>query len=139
MGSKAKGDKERKGCIVGVFGPFQSRALVEVPTSVAQDMVDEKVIDPAPAFLMDAVAADLAELRKRDPGVADSALGASAMALALEMSNPHNSATSKSMCAKVLIDTMERLRELAPPAAADDRIDEVNKKREQRRRRNASA
>jgi hypothetical protein len=69
------------------------------------------------------------------PGVKDSALAASALALADEMDSPNNSATSKSMCAKELRETMATLRGLAPPAEKPDRLDDLSARRVQRRRR----
>lgn len=88
--------------------------------------------------VVEATENDLAEIRKRAPDLADSALAATALALAREM-DAHNSATSKSMCARALMDALEQLRALAPAKATADRIDEVNAKREDRRRRRASA
>lgn len=67
-----------------------------------------------------------------------SGLAASALALARELDDDTNSATSKSMCARSLMDAMDRLRELAPPKQQADRLDEVRKKREQRRRSRAA-
>jgi hypothetical protein len=68
---------------------------------------------------------DLAKIRERDPEVADSALAASAVALAREIEHPFNSATSKSMCAGKLHEALDRLRELAPPKQEDDRIEDL--------------
>lgn len=64
--------------------------------------------------------------------LADSALAASALALARELDAP-NSATSKSMCARALMETMDRLRELAPPKREMDQVDEVAERRRARR------
>lgn len=63
----------------------------------------------------------------------DSTLAATAIVLA-EQLDGHGSSTSKAMVAKELRETLAALRELAPPARAKDRLDEVNRKREQRRR-----
>jgi hypothetical protein len=63
--------------------------------------------------------------------LATSALAASALALAAEMDNK-NSATSKSMCAKALLDTLNRLRELAPPKRAKNDLDLQRERREAR-------
>lgn len=62
--------------------------------------------------------------------LAETSLAASALALAVEL-DADNSATSKSMCAKALMETMERLRELAPPKQRED--DELERVRAQRR------
>lgn len=67
-------------------------------------------------------------------GLADSSLAATALALAHELDAAKNSATSKSMCAKALVDTMERLRSLAPPREASDGITDIAEARERRRR-----
>lgn len=81
----------------------------------------------------DAVTRDLAALDKLSPGLAESTLAASAGVLARELDAPGNSATSKSMCARALLETMDRLRELAPAAAANDRLDDLAKKRANRK------
>jgi hypothetical protein len=60
------------------------------------------------------VAAVRRDLARLPEDLASGALAASALALASEMDD-RNSATSKSMCAKALLDTLNRLRELAPP------------------------
>jgi hypothetical protein len=73
------------------------------------------------------------DLERLPRDLAESGLAASARALARELDRP-NSATSKSMCARALHDALDRLRELAPPERKADRIDEVNRKREERRR-----
>lgn len=75
--------------------------------------------------VVEAVERDLAELRERDPRLADSTLAALALALALEIDDPDNSATSKSMNAHQLRDTTVKLRELAPPPKARDELDEL--------------
>lgn len=60
--------------------------------------------------------------------LANSALGASALALAREMDS-QNSATSKSMCAKALLETMDRLRSLAPEREEKDQVDDLSARR----------
>lgn len=62
--------------------------------------------------------------------LAQSGLAASALTLAGAMDNPRNSATSKAMCAGQLRETMDRLRELAPPAEEDDWVDELAKRKQ---------
>lgn len=85
------------------------------------------------------VKADLADLRSRAPGVADSALGAMALAMALEIDRPKNSATSKSMCNRELRDTLNQLRELAPAKPEADGLDQLNAQRVKRRSRKSGA
>jgi hypothetical protein len=80
--------------------------------------------------VVDAVRRDLNRLDKE---YAESGLAASALALAAEIDDSANSATSKSMCARALLDTMNRLRELAPEKPKKDRVDELSKRRAKRR------
>ena len=81
----------------------------------------------------EAVRRDIAALRLRAGPVADSALAASALVLAAELDADKNSATSKSMCAKVLRETMDRLAELAPAPEEADQLDELSAARAARR------
>lgn len=73
------------------------------------------------------------------PELAKSGLAASALALARELDDSNNSATSKAMCQKALRETLDRLRELAPVKPKKDRVDEIAKRREQRLRRKSAA
>lgn len=82
--------------------------------------------------VVDAVVRDLDEIAQTDAKLAGSALAASALALAREMDSP-NSATSKSMCARALLETLDRLRDLAPTEHEEDAIDELRSRRERRR------
>jgi hypothetical protein len=75
--------------------------------------------------VVEAVERDIEDIRKRDPNLADSTLAALALALATEIDAPGNSATSKSMNAHQLRDTIVKLRELAPPPKARDELDEL--------------
>lgn len=86
----------------------------------------------------EAVERDLALLEQRRKGISESTLAATALALAVELDGA-NSATSKSMCARALNETMMMLRELAPEERASDRIDEISEKREARRARRAAS
>jgi hypothetical protein len=76
-----------------------------------------------------AVAGDLAKVRSLDPVLADSALAASCLALAREIDSDTNSATSKSMCARTLLDTLDRLRELTPVQTEGDSLDDLATRR----------
>ena len=82
--------------------------------------------------VVDAVNRDLDRLRKRDPLLAESALAATALALAAEIDGA-NSATSKSMCATALQKALERLAELAPPERERDGLDDLSARRAKRR------
>jgi hypothetical protein len=82
--------------------------------------------------VVEAVNFDLEQLGE---DLSKTSLAASALALAAEMDEPGNSATSKSMCAKALLETMDRLRQLAPPKREKTRRDELADKRATRRKR----
>jgi hypothetical protein len=84
------------------------------------------------------LASVLRDLDELPDELANSALGASAIALAREMDKPKNSATSKSMCSKSLLDLMNRLRELAPPKEEEDGLDDLSKRRAARLAGNAA-
>lgn len=125
---------EMGGRVLSVFGPFGSRTLIELPTDVAQEMFPDGLAFSGRPDVVEATEREVAALGERAPEVGGSALASAAVALAYELTNPFNSATSKSMCARELREAMARLRELAPPKAERDRIDEVARKREARRR-----
>jgi hypothetical protein len=89
-----------------------------------------------------AVKRDIADISKRGTHgarLAKSGMAATALALAVALDDPSNSATSKSMCAKSLNDTLDRLRELAPPAKEADSLDDLQAKREKRKGRSAAS
>lgn len=75
-----------------------------------------------------AVERDLAEIRTRDERLAASALAATALAMAAEIDDSVNSATSKSMCAARLQEALDRLRELTPPEEKSDGIDRIGER-----------
>lgn len=62
-------------------------------------------------------------------GDASPALAASALALAAELDDNGNSATSKSMCARALAETLKELRGLAKPKKERDELDEIRERR----------
>lgn len=76
-----------------------------------------------------AVERDLAIISRHAPELAQSALAASTLALAREIDEPTNSATSKSMCAKVLLETLDRLRGLIPTDQEADGLDDLAARR----------
>ncbi len=80
-----------------------------------------------------ALCADLAVIRAASPQLADSALAATALAMAREIDKPRNSATSKSMCAARLTDALEELRALTPPAKESDGVDDLKRRRAERK------
>jgi hypothetical protein len=70
------------------------------------------------------------ELEQAD--ATETALGATALALAAELDGD-NSATSKSMCAKSMIDVLREIRLLKPPKAREDELDRIRQRRDSRR------
>lgn len=85
--------------------------------------------------VVEAVQRDLDAL---GPDVAKSTLGATALALAREL-DAENSATSKSMCAKSMVDVLREVRSLAPPKREKDGLDDLNVRRHARRARSTAA
>ena len=77
-----------------------------------------------------AIRRDIAEL---PPELATSGLAALALALATQIDDPANSATSKSMCAGQLRDTLRDLRELTPADEEADELDDLASRRATRR------
>ena len=82
------------------------------------------------------VQADLGGLR--DKRLAVSALAQSALVLAAQLDDPETSATAKANCARILLETLDRLRALQPPAREKDGLDELSAKRATRIRRASS-
>lgn len=82
--------------------------------------------------VVEAVERDLKRIAKQDKVLAESALAATALALAREIDG-NNSATSKSMCSRSLNETMDRLWELTPAEKEKDDLDELAKRRASRR------
>lgn len=97
------------------MAPRQTRATAQVPDSQLQRVKN-----------------DLAALAKVDRALADSALAGLALAMAREVDDPHNSATSKSMCGRVLQDALTQLRELTPKKQAKDGLDDLSNRRAKR-------
>mgnify|MGYP003406300884 CR=1 FL=1 len=79
--------------------------------------------------VVEAVEKDLRALAKRASGVDSSALAATALMLARELDNAGNSATSKSMCARVLVDVFDRLEALVPENEETDSLDDLSARR----------
>lgn len=108
--------------VVSVFGPFGSQALVHMTSDQAAKLVETDVAQAAPAYVIEAVSADLYRLPVE---LHASALAATARAMAFELSNPYNSATSKAQCAKVLADVMDRLLESVQEEEEADELDRI--------------
>lgn len=121
--------------LVSVHGAFASRALVDMPADLAKELFGQPLSSVlAPTHVIDATLGEIREIAKRDKPLAESALAASAVALAYEIQNPFNSATSKSMCARELRETMAKLNELAPAVPKKDALDELKARRATRRK-----
>lgn len=121
--------------IVSVFkvGKFVERALVEMPAELAFQIAKPDRGNPLIAVVAEGVYRDLAAAAAVAPALAQSALAGTAIRLAMEMENPYNSATSKSMCARALIETMEQIRALMPDGEEEgDELDELEKRRQAR-------
>ena len=72
------------------------------------------------------------DLGRLPADLAGSVLAASALALAREIDDPGNSATSKSMCARALLDTVDRLLARAPADEERDGLDDLTSRRSNR-------
>lgn len=127
-------DVRERARVLSVFGAFNAYVLIQVPAELAAEIFGE-LPDKARPDVVEAVEGDVAKLPAH---LAASALAQTAIALAYELQDPYNSATSKSMCAAKLMDAMATLRELAPPADEKDEIDDLKALREERRRSTAS-
>lgn len=132
-------DKPKGATVVGVFGPFASRALVEMPVDQAEEFCGGALSSAVPLEVISGALRDVEAITRRDEKVGGSALAASAVTLAYELANPYNSATSKALCARALRETMDRLEELLPPEVKErDGIDQLAVERERRRRSGAA-
>lgn len=130
--AKRKDLAARGARVVSVFGPFNSRVLVDMPADVAVELFDGPLADNARTDVIDAALRGVEALRKRDADLADSALAAGLVALAFEIAHPFNSATSKAALHREMRESLDRLAELAPPATVNDRVDDLAKARERR-------
>jgi hypothetical protein len=125
--------------VVSVFGPFNSRVLIEMPAEAAEPMFPDGLGASGRVHVVEAAMREVEAIRERDEELAGSALSASAVALAYEIEHPFNSATSKSMCAREMRDTLDRLRELMPPEEKPDAISDIEAQRAKRLARVAAA
>ncbi len=106
--------------------------LAEIPGTGTDGRVTVADVRSAPPA-MTVLAALERDLRDLPPAVARGPLAATALALAGQIDDPGNSATSKSMCARSLLDTLDQLRALAPPEQEDDSLDDLAARRAARR------
>jgi hypothetical protein len=123
------GALRNRAVVQSVFGPFNARTMIELPTDLAQKLLGS--LRPyAPAVASDAVTRDLEKLREVDEELADSGLAAVAVRMAQELDDPWNSATSKSQCGKSMLEALEQLRDLAPEKEdGNDALDELARAR----------
>ena len=102
---------------------------LKLPSRMRKAEIEAAIAErETPLTVVAAVGRDLETIAELAPDLARGSLAASALALARELDSD-NSATSKSMCARALIDTMDRLRELAPERQEEDGIDDLEAKR----------
>lgn len=90
-------------------------------------------------MVLESLDQELAAIARVAPELAGSALAATAREMASQLDDPSNSATSKSMCARVLCDVLDQIRELTPDADDKDGLDELNARRTARLARGATA
>jgi hypothetical protein len=122
------------GCrVISVFGPFNTRAMVEMPAELAAKIFAGPLPDFARTNAVDATEVDLALIREVDPTLADSAIAATAVRMAYELEDPYNSATSKAQCAKALAECMGRLWDQVPEKPKEDVVARIQAERASRR------
>lgn len=112
------------------LGPFAEVAFVAMPVEQAIELLGDAEIKSA--LVVEGVMRDLEGIAARDQKLAGSSYAGAAIAMALEMENPYNSATSKSMCAGKLQEAMDRLRELMPPEETRNELDDLRARRQGR-------
>ncbi len=118
-----------------VLNVYRSRTVIELSTPLASFLFERPLEDSGTMSTVDAVEADLALIRSRDPRVADGAIAAGALRMAHEIEDPFNSATAKSMCMKALQAAMDRLLELSPPGQEEEgKLHDLKKARAARRK-----
>lgn len=93
----------------------------------------KRAAKPKTGRVESAVAAEIAEIAKRDRALAGGALAAMALQLASELDDPTNSATSKAACARAMREALTDLRMLAPEPEYEDDLDRLRAKRAKRR------
>jgi hypothetical protein len=111
--------------VLQVFGPFDSRVMVDMPATLARDLFPLPLGTSSPTGVSEGVDREIEAIATADPELARSGLAGMARALALELENPYNSATAKAACAGQLRDTLARLRELAPPEQKASGLDAI--------------
>lgn len=100
----------------------QRHPIRTTDSGTAAELSDPSADGPSGGEVLIAVRKDLSTMPDELRG---SGLAAIAVELARQLDNPLNSATSKSMCAGQLRDTLDRLRELMPAEEEADALDEL--------------
>lgn len=118
--------------VVSVFGPFKNRVLIEMDAERAMEMFPDGLGDARPSRMIDATEGEIESWRTVAPKVAASAYAAAAVAMAYEVEDPYNGATSKAYCAKELRETMTLLRGMLPVEKKNDGVNDIERKREER-------
>lgn len=77
-----------------------------------------------------AVQAQLEAFEERLPGISESPEAALALSLAGRVDDAHNSATSVSLCAGRLLETLAALRVLVPEVKKESPLDEIKARRD---------
>jgi pyruvate/2-oxoglutarate dehydrogenase complex dihydrolipoamide acyltransferase (E2) component len=118
--------------LVSVFGPFAGRVLLETSAERAVELLGQPLAGSlGPTRVVDATLREIAAFEQRTPGVGSSTLAATAVALAYELDNPFNSATSKSMCARSLAEVFDRLGARSPEPPKTSGLDEIRRRRDE--------
>lgn len=94
---------------------------------------------PATGDVTAAIVRDLKAIAKVDADLARSGLAASAVALARKIDDPGTSATAVSMCARSLLDTLDRIRDLMPDEEEGDGLDDLTARRAARVARSSAS
>lgn len=118
--------------VVSVFGPFNCRVMIEMDSERAAELFPDGFGDARPARVIDAIEAEIESWRGIASKVAESTYAATAVALAYEVEDPYNSATSKAYCAKELRETMTLLRSMLPVEKRKDGVDDLESRRAER-------
>ena len=123
--------------VLSVFGNGM-RVLVEMHVDRAEEEFGVgQLASAGRTHVVDATEKELAVLRRESAKVADSALGAAALRMALEIDHPYNSATAKANCVSELHKIMDKLHELAledGDGAEKSDLDELRARRQRKRR-----
>lgn len=124
-----------------------SRASRSIPKPGTSDTKTDSEAGGAPSTpsvieaprAVDAVRRDLTEIAKRDSSLAQSALAAAAWSMAEQLDDPLTSAHAKSLCARALLDLLNRMRDLLPPERKANALDELASRRATRTRGSRAA